>query len=284
MGDSDIKVTFWGVRGSRPVPGPSTVKYGGNTPCVQIQIGERLFIMDAGTGICNLGQQLIKDNNQIRGEIFITHTHWDHIQGFPFFTPAFIRGNHFVLYGQNKMNLTFANLMRGQMLYPHFPVSLERMGASFDFREVNSGEEIDLGDGIKLRTVHNNHPGDSIAYRLEHGKRACCYITDTEHYSCIDFNLKSFIDGADLVIYDTNFTDDEYMGQDGYNSKIGWGHSTWQEGIKLVQAAGARKLVLFHHATHRTDEDMEEIERKAQERFSDCVAAREGMVISLTAK
>ncbi|OPY57743.1 MAG: ribonuclease Z [Pelotomaculum sp. PtaU1.Bin035] len=281
MENVDFKVAFWGVRGSRPVSGPHTVLFGGNTPCVQIQIGERLLIMDAGTGICNLGNQLMKKKGKIKGEIFITHTHWDHIQGFPFFTPAFIKNNHFVLYGQSKMNLTFANLMRGQMLYPHFPVSLEQMGATIEFYEVYSGEEIDLDDGIVVKTAHNNHPGGSISYRLEHGGRACCYITDTEHYSCLDNNLRDIINGADLVIYDTNFTDEEYVGQESYTSKIGWGHSTWQEGVKLMQAAGARKLVLFHHATHRTDNDLAEIERKAQKQYPNCVAAREGMVISL---
>lgn len=281
MKKSDFKIIFWGVRGSRSVPGPYTLKFGGNTPCVQILIGERLFILDAGTGICNLGMQLLQSGSKISGDIFITHTHWDHIQGFPFFAPAFIKGNHFILYGESKMNLDFPNLMRGQMMHPHFPVSLDKMGAKIDFREVTSGETIDLGDNITLKTIHNNHPGDCLSYRLEHEGQACCYVTDTEHYSCIDYNLKKFIQGADVVIYDTNFTDDEYAGYEGFLPKIGWGHSTWQEGIKLVQAAGARELILFHHATHRTDNDLENIERRAQERFQNCFAAREGMVITI---
>lgn len=281
MGANDIIVTFWGVRGSRPVPGPLTLKYGGNTPCVQVQIGKRLFILDAGTGICNLGQHLMQGKDKIKGEIFITHTHWDHIQGFPYFTPAFIKGNHFVLYGQNKANQSFANLMRGQMQYPYFPVALEQMGADIEFREVKSGEEIDLGDGIKVKTMRNNHPGDSISYRLENERAACCYVTDTEHYVSVDANLLNFIKDADLVIYDANFTDEEYVGENGFNSKIGWGHSTWREGVKLALRARVRTLVLFHHATHRRDEDLAKIERQAQEIFPGCIAAREGMAISL---
>lgn len=281
MKDIAFDVNFWGVRGSLPVPGPQTLKYGGNTPCIQVQIGERLLILDAGTGIYHLGRHLMTKGSNISGEIFITHTHWDHIQGFPFFVPAFIKGNKFTIYGQGKMNLNIANLMRGQMMHPHFPVSLDQMAAHIEFRDIDSGEQLDLGDGITVRTVHNNHPNGSISYRLEHCGRACCYVTDTEHYSCIDPNLKHFIQGADLVIYDTNFTDEEYEGYEGFPAKVGWGHSTWQEGIKLVQAAGAKKLVLFHHAVHRSDNEMEEIERQAQERYQDCIAAREGMVISL---
>lgn len=279
--EHDLVVTFWGVRGSRPVPGPFTLKYGGNTPCVQIQVGERLFIMDAGTGICNLGQHLAQVKGKIVGEIFITHTHWDHIQGFPYFTPAFIKGNKFVLYGQSKYQQTFGDLMRAQMVYPHFPVALEEMGADIEFREVESGEEINLGDGIKVKTMRNNHPGGSISYRLENARAACCYVTDTEHSAHVDNNLLRFIEKADMVIYDANYTDEEYTGENGFNSKIGWGHSTWREGVKLCLRAGVRQLVLFHHATHRTDEDLDRIERQAQESFPACIAAREGMVIPL---
>lgn len=281
MESVEFRVTFWGVRGSRPVPGPHTVKYGGNTPCVEITIGERLFIMDAGTGICNLGQQLLDRSKNVHAAIFITHTHWDHIQGFPFFTLAFIKGNRFDLYGQNRMNVTFADLMRGQMMYAHFPVALDQMGAVFDFHEVNSGEKIDMGDGIIVNTALNNHPGGGISYRVEYDGRSCCYVTDTEHYSIVDPHIKRLVNESDIVIYDANFTDKEYAGDSSYNSKVGWGHSTWQEGIKLVKASGAKKLVLFHHATYRTDEDMEKIEQHAREHYPDCIAAREGMIITI---
>lgn len=281
MASNQFKIIFWGVRGSRPIPGHHTLKYGGNTSCVSIEIGERLFIFDAGTGICNLGQELIKRGKKIVGDIFITHTHWDHIQGFPFFTPAFIKGNSFTLYGQSKMNINFSNLMRGQMLFPHFPVSLEKMGAYIEFREIDSCMSINLGNEIILKTAHNNHPGECLSYRIEHEGRSCCYVTDTEHYSVIDYQLEKFIRGADVVIYDANFTNEEYKGYSGFDPKTGWGHSTWQEGIKLVQAAGAKKLVIFHHATHRTDSDLDEIESKAQEQYSNCIVAKEGMVICL---
>ncbi|MDD2621402.1 MAG: MBL fold metallo-hydrolase [Syntrophomonadaceae bacterium] len=275
MKKSDFEITFWGVRGSLPVPGPSTVKYGGNTSCVQVQINKRLFILDAGTGIFHLGQHLLKTRKNVSGDIFITHTHWDHIQGFPFFAPAFIRGNHFTLYGQTKVNSTFADLMKGQMTYQHFPVSLGEMGSTIDFHELDTGIEVDLGDGISLNTIHTNHPNGSLAYRLNYKGRSCCYITDTEHYSCVDPKLKNFVKDADLVIYDSNYTDEEYP------QFVGYGHSTWQEAIKLMKAADAKKLVLFHHDKGRNDEEMEKVENQARASYPNCIAAREGLVIPL---
>ncbi len=275
MQKTDFQVFFWGVRGSIPVPGPDTLQYGGNTSCVQVQIGKRLLIFDAGSGIYALGRQLVKRGLQLSGDIFITHTHWDHIQGFPFFAPAFIKGNSFRLYGQSKIDSTFADLMHGQMVYQHFPVSLDQMGAKFEFHELDSGIEIDLGDGISLKTTHNNHPGGGLSYRLDYDGRSCCYVTDTEHCPQIDQNLCKFISNANLVIYDTHFTDEEYP------RYMGWGHSTWQEGIKLVETAGAHRLVLFHHANFRSDREMEVIEQQARTRNNNCVAAREGMVINL---
>ncbi|MEN6351561.1 MAG: MBL fold metallo-hydrolase [Syntrophomonas sp.] len=271
----NFHVTFWGVRGSLPIPGPTTVKYGGNTSCVQVEIGRRLFILDAGTGIYHLGQHLVRTRERISGDIFISHTHWDHIQGFPFFAPAFIRQNHFTVYGQSKVNAHFADLMKGQMTYQHFPVSLTEMGSSIDFHELHSGADLDLGDDIRLRTIHTNHPNGSLAYRLDHEGRSCCYVTDTEHYSFVDQKLCKFIENANLVIYDSNYTDEEYP------QFLGYGHSTWQEAVKLVHCAGAKKLVLFHHDKSRTDDELEIIENKARESFPNCLAAREGLVIPL---
>ncbi|MEA1961860.1 MAG: MBL fold metallo-hydrolase [Bacillota bacterium] len=196
------QVRFWGVRGSLPVPGQDTVVFGGNTDCVQIQIGHSLFIMDAGTGIFNLGKHLVEQNAPISGDIFITHTHWDHIQGFPFFGPAFIGGNHFTLYGQSKTDLTFADLMKGQMMHEHFPISLDKMGARISFQELNAGDKLNLGDEVMLTTVHNNHPGGGLSYRLDHAGRSCCYVTDTEHTVPPDNALSEFVQNTNLLIYE----------------------------------------------------------------------------------
>ncbi len=277
----DFLVTFWGVRGSLPVPGADTCIYGGNTPCVQIQIKERLLILDAGTGIFKLGRQLDKQNSAVNADIFITHVHWDHIQGFPFFSPAFRPGNKFTIYGQKIEGLSLEDIFKGQMTVPYFPITLQEMQANIRFYELDSNEHLNMGDGIVVKTLGINHPGGCLAYRIEHQGRSCCYVTDTEHSMPADLALQAFIDEADLVIYDANFSDEEYAGYGDFASKKGWGHSTWQEAVKLADICKARRLALFHHANFRTDDDIALIEQQAQARFANCVAAREGMVISL---
>ena len=241
------------------------------------------MILDAGTGICNLGDRLQEEfaGSPIKGDIFITHTHWDHIQGFPFFAPAFVPGNSFAMHGAGTMDLTFANLMHGQMIFPHFPIQLEEMAAHIDFKEIAVGETIELTPEITVRTFQNNHPNGGISYRIEHGGAAVCYITDTEHDPLYDQLLIEFIKNANLVIYDANYTEDEYLGLSGKPNRIGWGHSTWQMGIALVKAANAQQLALFHHDTRRSDDDLLEIEGQAQQLFKSCFAAREGMVVQL---
>jgi len=272
---TDFQVIFWGVRGSIPVPGPDTLQYGGNTSCVQVQIKDRLFIFDAGSGIYKLGQKLVKTAKPLSGDIFISHTHWDHIQGFPFFAPAYKKENSFRIYGPTFKGSNFADIMSGQMHYHYFPVSLEKMGAIFTFRELESGDTLELGDGIRVTTTLNNHPNGGLSYRLDYGGRSCCYVTDYEHFPKINQGLCNFVKGSDLLIYDSSFTDEEYP------SYIGYGHSTWQEGIKLMETAEAKKLILFHHADFRSDIEMEKIEKTAQARNANCLAAREGMVINL---
>lgn len=275
MKDTNFTITFWGVRGSRPVPGHDTVVYGGNTPCIELRMGERLIILDAGTGICSLGNVLMSQDRPIRGDILITHAHWDHIQGFPFFAPAFQKGNQFCLYGERKEQITFATLMKRLMMYPHFPIPMEKMGASLHFTEISPGDTLDLGDGITVQTAANNHPGGGISYRIQYQGRSCCYVTDTEHSEIRDRALLELCAGADVVIYDAHFTETEY------STHQGWGHSTWSEGLKLLQEAGARQLILFHHNPERTDQEMVELEQTISGKYSQVKAAREGMVISL---
>ncbi|MGI5921292.1 MAG: MBL fold metallo-hydrolase [Syntrophomonadaceae bacterium] len=281
MKNFNYRVVFWGVRGSRPVPGRDTIKFGGNTPCIEIQLGERLLILDAGTGICELGQHLDSALKSVSADIFITHTHWDHIQGLPFFGPIFKAQNRFTLYGPGKESTTFAQLCEFQMRPEFFPVSIQQLGADVQFCQLQGNQILDLKNGIAVKTFSNNHPGGGLSYRIEYNDRTCCYVTDYEHQDPIDNNLIEFVKGADLLVYDSNFTNQEYTGSASVPGKKGWGHSTWQEGIKLVRASGAGQLVLFHHASFRTDEEMEQIEQIAREEYPNLLAAREGMVIDL---
>ena len=257
------------------MPGPETVIYGGNTPCVEVRIGKRLIILDAGTGITNLGSRLMQEPGPVCGDIFITHVHWDHIQGFPFFQPAFHIGNSFCLYGEKRRYISFAGLIKRTMRHPHFPVPLEKLGAALHFTEIEPGDMLELGDGITVRTIANNHPDGGISYRIQYGNKSCCYVTDYEHGPEKAQALLELCAGTDLLIYDACFTAAEYPGYQG------WGHSTWEEGLALLEATGAGRLILFHHKPERSDEEMAVLETNITGQYTMARAAREGMVISL---
>ena len=277
-----MRITFWGVRGSIAVPGPDTIEVGGNTSCVEVRCGEKLLIMDGGTGIRLLGRDLIKQM-PIEAYIFFSHVHWDHIQGFPFFTPAFVPGNKFHLYGGNNVTHTLEDTLAGQMDFPSFPVHLTDMGARMTFHDLAEGERVTIGEGDDQVTVQNtrgNHPNGVFAYRITHKDRTMVYCTDTEHYAVIDEKLRSLAQDADVLIYDTMYLPEEYAGEKGM-SRTGWGHSTYEEGAKLAKAANVKKLVLFHHDPEHSDQDIRDKERRSQEIFPDSVAAREGLVIDL---
>ncbi len=272
MNNNNFVITFWGVRGSCPTPGPETVQYGGNTPCVQIVIDNKLLILDAGTGIRNLGNELEVQSSKVTADIFITHTHWDHIQGFPFFKPLYKKGNYFNIYGCENID----KLLIHQLQKTFFPVQFDQIKSELKFTYLQENDLIQINKKLKVRVLRSNHIGVNFAYRIESRGKACCYLTDMEHSEADKHKLIDFIKKSDMVIYDAKYTDKEYC-----NGKKGWGHSTWQEGIKLVKAARAKKLILFHHAPHRNDKELEEIEKKAKLVYPDTQAAREGMVISL---
>ena len=279
-----MRVTFWGVRGSIPSPGPDTVGVGGNTSCVEVRLGSLLVIFDAGTGLRLLGKTLLKEM-PITAHLFFSHVHWDHIQGFPFFDPAFVAGNIIHLYGGNNVSRTLEETLAGQMDHPSFPVHLTDMGAKMNFHDVfdNRPVELDVGDGTKavVTAARGNHPNGVWAYRIEHAGKAVVYATDTEHYSVIDANLLKLAKDADVLIYDSQYTPEEYAGTSGGLSKIGWGHSTFDEACKLAKAAHAKQLVLYHHDPTQSDTAVAEKERRARELLPTCEAAREGLVIDV---
>ena len=279
-----MRITFWGVRGSIPTPGPDTATVGGNTSCVEVRAGKLLLVFDGGTGLRLLGKALLK-SMPITAHLFFSHVHWDHIQGFPFFDPAFVPGNVIHLYGGNNVSRTLEETLAGQMDHPSFPVHLSEMGAKMHFHDVIEGQplELDAGDGTKavITTARGNHPNGVWAYRVDHGGHSVMYATDTEHYAVVDPQLLKLAKGVDVLVYDSQYTPEEYAGTGGGMPKLGWGHSTFDEAVKLAKAAGAKKLVLYHHDPTQNDAAVAEKERRARELFASCEAAREGLVIEL---
>jgi len=262
---------FWGTRGSLPAPRPSTNKYGGNTPCMEVRAGGKIFIFDAGSGIRSLGVHLAREfaGKKLRATLLFSHYHWDHIHGFPFFSPAFDKGNHFVVYGEPRGSRNAKDILSGQMAMPYFPVPLQVMQAQFEFRDVGPRTTLQIGS-VKIRTEALNHPGHCLSYRIEYRGKSIVYATDTEHGFRIDERLVRHAAGADVLIYDAAYTDAEIRA-----GKKGFGHSTWREGIKVAKAAGVRKLLLFHHEPSRNDKALDAIEATARRSFRACSAARE---------
>jgi len=278
--NDQFTVRFWGVRGSIACPGPETVRYGGNTPCVEVQAGQNRLIFDGGTGLRVLGQHLLKEL-PVTAHLFFTHSHWDHIQGFPFFTPAFIPGNRFNIYGMIAPDgSTIEQRLSGQMLHPNFPVPLQVMGASLNFHDLELEKSLQLGDGVVIENALLNHPGESVGYRINWQGHGVAYITDTEHFpDRLDENVLKLIQDADVMIYDATYTDAEYSSEK--SSKVGWGHSTWQEGVRLAEAANVKTFVIFHHDPLHNDDFLDAVGREAADRFPRAVMAQEGMVLSL---
>lgn len=276
---NQFSIHFWGVRGSIPSPGSHTVRYGGNTPCVEMRVGAKRLIFDGGTGLRVLGQSLLS-HMPMEAYMFFTHSHWDHIQGFPFFIPAFIKGNRFHIYGAIAPNgATIKQRLNDQMLHPNFPVPLQIMGAELNFYNIEVEQPVYL-DEIKIETALLNHPGEAVGYRVNWQGKAAAYVTDTEHFpDRLDQRVMSLARNADVLIYDATYTDEEYHSPK--SSKVGWGHSTWQEAIKLAEAADVKQLVIFHHDPLHDDDFLDALGEKARERFPNTLMAREGLSLEL---
>ncbi|MCK9444742.1 MAG: MBL fold metallo-hydrolase [Tissierellaceae bacterium] len=274
----DLKITFWGVRGSKPTPSRDTILFGGNTSCVQIETKKKNFIFDGGTGLAVLGKKMF-DGGKADADIFFSHLHWDHIQGLPFFMPLYEEGNTFTLYGQDKKELSFEDAIINQMKAPYFPITMEMMKADYEFIGINTDEEFVFQDGTKISTFEVNHPSGCLAFKIEKGASKVVYSTDTEPMEGQRRGeFLEFIKGADILIYDTHYTDEEYIG--GLcGGKKGWGHSTWEEGTVISKEGNIGNLILFHHKDDRSDRQQQEIEVLAKQKFKNTIAAREGMVI-----
>ena len=288
------RITFWGTRGSIPTPGPDTNRYGGNTPCVAVERaggdGRRLLILDAGTGIRPLGKELVaQGNGALEVDLLISHTHWDHIQGLPFFAPFFAQGNAVRIWGAQQGDVDLGAVLRQQMHPVVFPVPLDELAAELVVEHVEAGSfEV---DAFAIEAIRLRHPGHTLGYRFrpEVGGRAMAYVTDNELGSGGEYEvgpswreeLVKFLDGVDILIHDSMYTSEEL------EQHRGWGHSSCDEAVALAVEAGVKQLVLFHHRPEHDDAAMDSMVEQAQESAAasggglEVLAAAEGMELTL---
>jgi phosphoribosyl 1,2-cyclic phosphodiesterase len=301
----DIK--FWGVRGSIPCPGSATIRYGGNTACLELNLKsiERRIIIDAGSGSRELGNKMMAEfaGKAIQAEIFLTHTHWDHIMGFPFFTPIYIPSSQFTIYGPiTYEEEPLKEVRSGQWTYRYFPVRHEDLSSNINYVHLKEGE-YDLGRGLLLKTKYLNHPLLCLGYRFEFEDKVFCTAYDTEPFINLfacdtsdpaydpDFvaqgeqaareeneQVEKFFEGADLLVYDSQYTEKEYR-----NNRIGWGHSPIEHAIESASRNKVKRLALFHHDIQRTDADMDELASlySSKSGSMEVFFAQEGMQIEL---
>ncbi len=256
---SQVVVTYWGVHGTLPVPGPANVRYGGNTSCVSVEVGgEPLLIFDCGTGVKRLSDHVMATGDQrLSARIFISHTHWDHINTVPFFAPLYVRGNQIEVFGPYQGDLTIERAISAQMESVYFPVTIREFGARLMFRDLRE-ETLEFGP-VKIDTMLLRHPGYCLGYRITSRGRRICYITDNELYQPDDnrhdtryvTQLADFVHGADVLITDTTYRDHEYP------SKVDWGHSSVSQVANLAARAEVKRLHLFHHDPDQTDDDID---------------------------
>jgi len=299
-----MKIRYWGVRGSIAVPGKETIEYGGNTSCVSVEADGKTLIFDAGTGIRLCGNYLLSRGGRIEASVFISHTHWDHIQGFPFFVPSYIPGNRFTLHGppSDIQNLSLKQIMEMQTNYEYFPVRISQLGSTMDY--VDCGEETLEAEGFEIRTCKLNHPVACLAYKLVYDGRCFIYGGDHEPYRNLyrdsddeedvdegymkeldrkaneqNRKIVEFCRGADVVSWDAQYDEREYQ------SKKGWGHSTYRANLALAEKAGLSHMIFTHHDPAQTDESLSQreadVKKAAAGKNVRVEFAREGMEIDL---
>ena len=306
-----MKLTLWGVRGSIPVPGTETVKYGGNTACLEIRYGpeNKLLIMDAGSGIKPLGDKIVREelkDGPIKAKLFLSHTHWDHIIGFPFFTPIFIPGTELELYSPiNYEERSVEEIIGIQLSYQYFPVRQSELAAKISYHSLKE-DTLDLGDGMVIRTKFLNHPVTCLGYRFEYEGKSICtaydhepflnmFPSDPEHpdYDAAiaeegesvaeqeNARIREFFRGADVVVHDTQYTAEEYDGK-----FTGWGHSSYEYAMKAAHKSRVKKLLFFHHDPLRTDDQLDDLLSGYRARIHgkttmEIDLAREGMTVEV---
>jgi len=269
----DFFIKFWGVRGSIACPGPDTVRYGGNTTCIEVGCGDDTLIIDGGTGLRALGRELAaRAPNRV--DIFLTHAHWDHIAGIPFFAPCYMkRGEVHFWAGSMLPERTLKDVLVDQMMAPLFPVPLSVFNGCH-YHDFVCGTTLEPRPRVRLDTCALNHPNRACGYRIDFAGKSVCIITDTEHrVGERDAAIVEFVRGADIMVYDAMYTDEEFP------KYVTWGHSTWQEAVRLGEAAGVRTVVPFHHDPCHDDDFMDRIAAAAEAMRPGTIVAREGAVL-----
>ena len=277
--EGDLSVRFWGARGTLPMPGPATVVYGGHTCCVEIHLGRRLFIIDAGSGFEALGRE-IAGTGQTDGRIdlLLSHLHHDHISGLPFFAPILTGHSTLRIFCGNQGGESAKAALDMMFAPPLFPVTLDVLPGRVEHIGFKAGETLTFEDGTEIATCPLRHPGGATGYRFDHGGRRVCYVSDMEHADAgPDADVVSFCRDADLVIYDAMFTEAELP------RCRGWGHSTWNAGVALCRAAGAGSLAAYHHHQSHDDQFLAGIETELAKALPGSFLAREGQTVVLKA-
>jgi phosphoribosyl 1,2-cyclic phosphodiesterase len=270
-------IRFWGVRGSTPTPQSENLRYGGNTSCVEVRLNGNIYIFDCGTGFRNLGKQLQQENggSPLSAHIFLSHFHWDHIQGIPFFTPLYENPENSFFFHSSNRTRGLQKAVEEQMSDPYFPVDMSEMAARRQFFNIEEGR-LEL-DHCLIHSKWLNHPQGCLGFRVESNDGVLVYATDNEPGDPVfDKSVRKLAEGADVLIYDAQYLPEEYEAK-----KRGWGHSHWREAVNVVMESGARELILFHHDPDHTDDCIDSVVAKAREYYPKIRAASEGMEILL---
>ena len=267
-----MEAFFWGVRGSIPTPGKDFSVYGGNTSCVEIRFRNYSIIFDMGSGLKNLGDSLL-ERRISNFDILISHFHYDHTCGLPFFKPAYLEDYSFALRSGRK---DIFKVLDSQISSPSFPITMNEFNANIEYKNFNVGDNFQLNGNIKVKTFPLNHPDGAVGYRVENNNKSICYITDHEHKINIkNKELINFVNNSDILIYDSTYKDEEFA------KYIGWGHSTWQEGARISKNANVKKFFIFHHNPDNRDNDMKIIEDESKLFDDNIVVAKEGMCVRI---
>jgi phosphoribosyl 1,2-cyclic phosphodiesterase len=272
-----MQVRFWGVRGSTPTPQVDNLRYGGNTSCVEVRVNGDILVFDCGTGFRNLGKHLTHEfqNKPIHAHIFISHFHWDHIQGIPFFSPLYENSDNYFFFHSSNRTRGLQRAIERQMSAPYFPVDMTHMAAHRHFYDIE--EERIAFDHCTVQSRWLNHPQGCLGFRIDIGNKVVVYATDNEPGDPLfDKSVRELAEGADVLIYDAQYLPEEYA-----THKRGWGHSHWREAIDIVTGSGVKELVLFHHDPDHDDACIDSVVKQARDYYPKVRAASEGMEIQL---